>query len=53
MTANYFPDGARITDMSRSPDGLRFVGGLLPGQLADGVMNPIVYSETDAGAEAK
>ena len=27
MTANYFPDGARITDMSRSPDGLRFVGG--------------------------
>ena len=23
MTANYFPDGARITDMSRSPDGLR------------------------------
>ena len=53
MTANYFPDGARITDMSRSPDGLRFVGGLVPGQLADGVMNPIVYSETDAGAEAK
>ena len=40
MTANYFPDGARITDMSRSPDGLRFVGGLLPGQLANGIMNP-------------
>ena len=53
MTANYFPDGARITDMSRSPDGLRFVGGLVPGQLANGVMNPIVYSETDAEAEAK
>ena len=51
MTANYFPDGSRITDMSRSPDGLRFVGGKLPGQLADGVMNPIVYSEADADGE--
>mgnify|MGYP002525757057 CR=1 FL=1 len=48
MTANYFPDGARITDMSRSPDGLRFVGGYLPGQLANGPMNPIVYAEEDA-----
>ena len=48
MTANYFPDGARITDMSRSPDGLRFVGGYLPGQLANGPMNPIVYTEEDA-----
>ena len=53
MTANYFPDGARITDMSRSPDGLRFVGGLVPGQLANGVMNPIVYSEHAAEAGAK
>ena len=51
MTANYFPDGSRITDISRSPDGLRFVGGKLPGQLADGVMNPIVYSEADADGE--
>ena len=48
MTANYFPDGARITDMSRSPDGLRFVGGYLPGQLANGPMNPIVYAEEDS-----
>ncbi len=39
--------------MSRSPDGLRFVGGLLPGQLATSVMNPIVFSETDAEAEGK
>ena len=53
MTANYFPDGARITDMSRSPDGLRFVGGLVPGQLADGVMNPIVYSENGAGGRGE
>ncbi|MDE0222445.1 MAG: phytanoyl-CoA dioxygenase family protein [Spirochaetaceae bacterium] len=53
MTVNYFPDGARITDMSRSPDGLRFVGGLLPGQLAASVMNPIVYSEQDEEAEEK
>ena len=45
MTANYFPDGARITDISRSPDGLRFVGGYVPGQLANGPMNPIVYSK--------
>ena len=48
MTANYFPDGARITDMSRSPDGLRFVGGYLPGQLANGPMNPIIYAEEDS-----
>ena len=48
-----FFDGACITDMSRSPDGLRFVGGLLPGQLATSVMNPIVFSETDAEAEGK
>ena len=53
MTANYFPDGARITDMSRSPDGLRLVGGLLPGELATSVMNPIVYSEKEAEAEGK
>lgn len=43
MTANYFPDGARITDMSRSPDGLHFVGGYVPGQIANGPMNPIVF----------
>ena len=48
MTVNYFPDGARITDMSRSPDGLRFVGGYLPGQLANGPMNPIIYAEEDS-----
>ena len=48
MTANYFPDGARITNMSRSPDGLRFVGGYLPGQLANGPMNPIIYAEEDS-----
>ena len=48
MTANYFPDGARITDMWRSPDGLRFVGGYLPGQLANGPMNPIIYAEEDS-----
>ena len=51
MTANYFPDGARITDLARSPDGLRFVGGLLPGQLATSAMNPIVFSSADAAAE--
>lgn len=51
MTANYFPDGARITDLARSPDGLRFVGGLLPGQLATSAMNPIVFSAADAAAE--
>lgn len=51
MTANYFPDGARITDLARSPDGLRFVGGLLPGQLATSSMNPIVFSAADAAAE--
>lgn len=50
MTANYFPDGARITDLARSPDGLRFVGGLLPGQLATSAMNPIVFSSADAAA---
>lgn len=50
MTANYFPDGARITDLARSPDGLRFVGGLLPGQLATSAMNPIVFSAADAAA---
>ena len=36
--------------MSRSPDGLRFVGGLVPGQIANSVMNPIVYSETGEGS---
>ena len=46
MTANYFPDGARITDISRSPDGLRFVGGYVPGQRANGPMNPIVFSRS-------
>ena len=51
MTANYFPDGARITDLARSPDGLRFVGGLLPGQLATSAMNPIVFSAADTGTE--
>lgn len=51
MTANYFPDGARITDLARSPDGLRFVGGLLPGQLATSAMNPIVFSAADAAPE--
>ena len=51
MTANYFPDGARITDMSRSPDGLRFVGGLVPGQLATSVMNPIVFSESEGSGK--
>lgn len=51
MTANYFPDGARITDLARSPDGLRFVGGLLPGQLATSAMNPIVFSSAAAAAE--
>ena len=45
MTVNYFSDGARVTDMSRSPDGLRFLGGTLPGQLANGYMNPIVYDK--------
>lgn len=50
MTANYFPDGARITDLARSPDGLRFVGGLLPGQLATSAMNPIVFSSADVAA---
>lgn len=53
MTANYFPDGARITDLARSPDGLRFVGGLLPGQLATSAMNPIVFSAADAAAEGR
>lgn len=51
MTANYFPDGARITDLARSPDGLRFVGGLLPGQLATSGMNPIVFSAAAAAPE--
>ena len=47
MTVNYFSDGARVTDMSRSPDGLRFLGGTLPGQLANGYMNPIIYDKSE------
>jgi ectoine hydroxylase-related dioxygenase (phytanoyl-CoA dioxygenase family) len=48
MIVTYFADGARIIEPrnpSQENDRIQYLGGLTPGSLANGPMNPIVYEE--------